>query len=378
MKMKTVFFRITFLLVALAAGAVIFLLLTYAGSKNKGPLQDLFLSLNRNVASIEKKMTEKQDARAESLVWFNRYRFNPSLLNAPDTTLYGIYDDKSFASYENMVELEDRLGTHLPVVSLYTAWGSKADEVFPQIRAQAIYDLGSIPMITWEPWLDDFDPAQYAIDPQAPDKNKGGMRAIAEGRFDSYIDKWAQDAKEFSANFFLRLGHEMNDPYRYPWGPQNNRPEDFIAAWRHVVDRFRAIGVKNAIWVWSPHPAYSYVDFYPGHDYVNWIGTTAINYGTVATWSQWWSFDDIFKKFYADVSLYKKPLMVTEFGSLGVGGDRPQWFTEAFHSLKTRYPAVKAVVFFHVADDQTTTYKSLDWSFKNDSAVVNVIRKAIR
>ncbi|MGV3529583.1 MAG: glycoside hydrolase family 26 protein [Flavisolibacter sp.] len=376
--MKTVFFRIIFLLVALAAGAVIFLLLTYAGSKNKGPLQDLFLSLNRNVASIEKRMTEKQDARAESLVWFNRYRFNPGLLNAPDTTLYGIYDDRSFASYENMVELENKLETHLPVVSIYTAWGSKADEIFPQIRAQAIYDLGSIPMITWEPWLDDFDPAQFAMDPQAVNKNKGGMRAIAEGKFDSYIDKWAQDAKDFGANFFLRLGHEMNDPYRYPWGPQNNRPEDFIAAWKHVVDRFRAIGVKNAIWVWSPHPAYPYVEFYPGHDYVNWIGTTVINYGTVATWSQWWSFDDIFKKFYADVSLYKKPMMVTEFGSLAVGGDRPQWFANAFQSLETKYPGVKAVVFFHVADDKTTTYKSLDWSFKDDSAVIDVIRKGIK
>ena len=106
---------------------------------------------------------------------------------------------------------------------------------------------------------------------------------------------------------------------------------------------------------------------------MDWIGVTTINYGTVATWSKWWSFDDIFGKFYADVSLYKKPMMLTEFGSLTVGGDRSQWFQSAFESLQVKYPAVKAVIFFHVGNDNTTTYKSLDWSFINDERSVSVL-----
>jgi hypothetical protein len=292
-------------------------------------------------------------------------------------TFLGAYDDNTAESYESIISLEEAMNTQLPIVSLYTAWGSKKNQVFPVLRAQAIYDLGSVPMITWEPWLDDFDPQLFDVQTDALNKNKNGLKAIKEGKFDAYIDKWAADAKEFAAPFFLRFGHEMNDPYRYPWGPQNNKPEDFIAAWKHIRDRFHKMGTENAIWVWSPHPAYSYKEFYPGAEAVDWIGATTINYGTVAAWSQWWSFDDIFGKFYADVSLYKKPMMLTEFGSLAVGGDRAEWFKSAFESLRVKYPAVKGLIFFHVANDQTTTYKSLDWSFVNDEKVVSAVRLCI-
>jgi beta-mannanase len=249
--------------------------------------------------------------------------------------------------------------------------------VFPTLRAQAISDLGSIPVITWEPWIDDFDPQLFSVTGDAASRNMGGLKAIADGKFDAYIDKWAADAKTYSNPFFLRFGHEMNDPYRYPWGPQNNKPQDYIAAWQHVRDRFHKLHAENAIWVWSPHPAYSYNEFYPGDDYVDWIGTTTINYGTVAPWSQWWSFDDIFGKFYNDISSHKKPIVLTEFGSLSVGGDRALWFKSAFDMMPTKYPDVKGVIFFHVSNDNTTTYKSLDWSFINDQAVISTLKQSI-
>ena len=340
-------------------------------------LDDMVLLLNKNLASIEKQIVDTRESRSASLQWFDIYRNNKAKLNKPEMLLFGAYDDNTAESYESVISLEEKMNTQLPVVSLYTAWGSKKNQVFPALRAQAIYDLGSMPMVTWEPWLDDFDPQFFPAAGAEVNKNKNGLKAITEGKFDSYIDKWAADAKDFGAPFFLRFGHEMNDPYRYPWGPQNNKPEDFIAAWKHIKDRFHKAGADNAIWVWSPHPAYSYKEFYPGAENVDWVGVTTINYGTVATWSQWWSFDDIFGKFYADVSLYKKPIMLTEFGSLSVGGDRSEWFKAAFESLRVKYPLVKGVIFFHVVNDQTTTYKSLDWSFINDEKVISVVRQSV-
>ena len=70
--------------------------------------------------------------------------------------------------------------------------------------------------------------------------------------------------------------------------------------------------------------------------------------------------------------------MLTEFGSLSVGGDKAQWFHEAFESLPTKFPSVKALVFFHVANDNTTTYKSLDWTFINDQKVVSTVRSSVQ
>ncbi|GAA4413943.1 hypothetical protein GCM10023187_42790 [Nibrella viscosa] len=69
---------------------------------------------------------------------------------------------------------------------------------------------------------------------------------------------------------------------------------------------FSALWATNAIWVWSPHPAHeTFENFYPGHTFVDWVGTTATNYGTVAPWRQWWSFREVIGSFYDRVSLYK-------------------------------------------------------------------------
>ncbi|WP_207492494.1 glycoside hydrolase family 26 protein [Aridibaculum aurantiacum] len=369
--------RFASIILVLLISISLFALLLMAGSNSKGPLQDLLNIVQVKVADVESKLMEKRERRAQHMQWFNGIRNNKRALNSVNTILVGAYDDATHESYEKIIRLEDSLHNRLPIISIYTAWGSKKDQVFPLLRAQAIYDLGSIPMITWEPWLNDFDPAVYPFNAAAANKNKGGMRAVADGKYDQYIDRWAQDAKKYGLPFYLRWGHEMNDPYRYPWGQQNNQPEDYIAAWQHVVKRFNALGATNAIWIWSPHPAYDAAPFYPGHAYVDWIGITALNYGTVATWSQWWSFDDIVGKAYDSLSLYAKPIMLTEFGSLAVGGDRAKWFDDALRSLPAKYPAVKSVVFFHAANDLTTTYKALDWSFDQDKEVVSVIRKAV-
>jgi hypothetical protein len=295
-----------------------------------------------------------------------------------DTIFIGAYDDNTEESFESIVALEDSINSKLQVIQIYTAWGSQKDQVFPLLRAQAIYELGSIPLISWEPWLDDFDAKKYPALANLKNKNTGGLKEIASGRFDDYIDKWAKEAKKFGSPFYLRLGHEMNDPYRYPWGPQNNKPKDFIAAWQHIVTRFKEIGATNAIWIWSPHPAYTdYAQYYPGHDYVDWIGVTTLNYGSVAPWSKWYSFDEIFGKCYNELSLYNKPMMITEIGSLDVGGNKAEWFEAALDSIPVKHPSVKAVVFFHVNSDNSTTYKALDWSLESDSAVKKAISSSL-
>jgi hypothetical protein len=375
--MKQIIFRFAVLFTALALGTMLFVGLLYAGDKSKGPLQDIFSNVRSEVAQMEKKLLDPRESRSQSLLWFNQFRNNAAMINSVDTLLLGAYDDATYESFENIVALEDSLKTKLPVISIYTAWGSKKDQVFPQLRAQAIYDLGSIPMITWEPWLNDFDPQTFSWNAGALNKNKGGLKAIAEGKYDAYIDKWALDARKFGLPFYLRWGHEMNDPYRYPWGQQNNGSDDYIHAWQHVVKRFRALGAKNAVWVWSPHPAYTFSEFYPGNEYVDWVGLTALNYGSVATWSRWWSFGQIIGNAYKGVASYNKPVMLTEFGCLTVGGDRAQWFREAFASLPREYPKIKAVIFFHAAGDATVSYKSLDWSFESDVKVLNSVRKSI-
>ena len=70
--------------------------------------------------------------------------------------------------------------------------------------------------------------------------------------------------------------------------------------------------------------------------------------------------------------------MVAEFGSLAVGGDRAAWYRDALATLPVKYPAVRALLFFHTPGDQTVTYQRVDWTFANDTVVARAVADAIR
>ncbi len=361
-------------------GVVLVLVFSYIGNKSKGPLDSTLAILGGKITYVEHQwlLSQRKPIRSKKLKWFNKYRNNMYLLQNPDTIFMGVYDNNYRKSFDNIIKLDTVLHAPLPLIQVYTAWGDKENETFPMKYAQVIYDLGSLPLITWEPWLNDFDREAHGLAPVV-NPNKHGMAAVAHGDYDFYIDEWARQVKVFAHPVFIRLAHEMNDPYRYPWGPQNNKPDEFIAAWKHVVNRFRLLNVYNVLWVWSPQPSHlQYKAYYPGDEYVDWIGVGALNYGEVASWSHWWSFKEIFGNYYDRLDAFRKPLMITEMGSLVVGGSREKWFKDAFTDLPKKYPDLKALLFFDNSSDNTTLNKSLDWSIINDSLSLKAIRKAIK
>lgn len=378
--MKNKMKRFAFVSGATLLGIVLVLIFVFLGRQSSGPISEMLSTIGDKVVDTEHTLLMKgrEPVRSKELAWFNKYRNNRALLQHPDTILLGVFDNNYLKSFDNILKLDKMLEEPLPLIQIYTAWGDKENEKFPMLYAKAIYDLGSTPMITWEPWLNDFDRQEHNL-PQVADPNKNGMAAVAQGEYDFYIKAWAEDIKVFGHNVFIRLGHEMNDPYRYPWGPQNNKPEQFIAAWRHVVNVFRKLGVHNVLWIWAPQPAYlHYKEYFPGKNYVDWVGLGALNYGTVAPWSKWWTFKEIFGNYYERLDAFKKPLMVTEMGSLTVGGIRKEWFKKAFDSLPDKYPHLRAILFFNDNSDNTTLNKSLDWSLVDDSVTCKVIHTAIQ
>ena len=379
--MKSKSHRIFYTIMAIILGICIVLALSFAGNKTHGPLENLLIKLSSFVYNEENFfiIQQRNNKRADKLSWLKSYKLNPALLKNPKIILLGAYDNQTTESFESVINLEDSLRTTFPLIHIYSAWGSKQEEQFPKAQVDAILELGSFPMITWEPWLTDFDAEIYPNLRKVEERDYGGMADVAKGFYDQYIKQWAEDAKEIGQPIFLRMGHEMNDPYRYPWGPQNNTPKDFVAAWIHVHKLFEAEGAKNVIWIWSPHPAYGYFDsFYPGNDFVDYVSVGTLNYGTVASWSQWWSFKEIFGSHYKELSAFNKPIMIAEFGSLAVGGSRSEWFKEALDSLPTNYPAIKSILFFHVSDDKTTTQQSLSWYLKYDTLCTHTITKQIK
>lgn len=373
--------RLTLAAVAVASSVIFVRFLTSFGGASQGPIGGVLDRLGTAVGSFEHRLRQQFQGtgRSHDLAWLEPYRSSADRLRDPDDVLLGAYDGRIPGTLEGIVQLEQAMGTTLPLVQAYVAWGDRPDQRFPLQLVTSIWDMGSIPVLTWEPWLTDFDASQHPSLPLRDARDRHGLASVARGDYDFYVDAWAREAARFGNPLFIRFAHEMNDPYRYPWGPQNNTKEEFIAAWRHVVDRFKAAGVRNVLWVWSPHLAHPYWDtYYPGRDYVDWAATGTLNYGTVAGWSQWWHFREMFGAKYEQLAAFGKPIMIAEFGSLAVGGDREEWYRAALDDLHSIHPAVKALLFFNVTNDRTLTLQQLDWSISGDPALAEVVKAALR
>lgn len=361
---------------ALGSAVAVVLLLTAFNAVSAGPVGSALEGVATSIREIEHRLRERLTGpgRRRHLAWFESSRADRSQLVNPSGILLGAYADGLPESLDRVIHLERELGTTFPLVQLYIAWGDRTEHAFPRRIATTIWNMGSVPVITWEPWLATFDNSRHPFLPLREQRDMHGLAAVAKGGYDFYIDRWAADAAAFDRPLFLRFAHEMNDPYRYPWGPQHNTKEEFIAAWRHTVERFRAAGADNVIWIWSPHVAYEYWDlYYPGDEYVDWVATGVLNYGPIAQWSRWWTFDEIFGTKYEQLASFGRPLMVAEFGSLRVGGDRAAWYREGLERLPERYPAVKALLFFEVGGDQTITLQKLDWTIAGDPEVAPMV-----
>lgn len=96
----------------------------------------------------------------------------------------------------------------------------------------------------------------------------GQLRKIGRGKHNTAIAQLAQWVKGSNRPVFLRIGYEFEGEWN------NYKPKDFIKAWRQIVHIFDAQEVENVAYVWQSAGinATNLSDWYPGDEYVNWVG----------------------------------------------------------------------------------------------------------
>jgi beta-mannanase len=208
-----------------------------------------------------------------------------------------------------------------------------------------------------------------------PQRQFRNLRAIADGQYDFYIERWAHEAKRWGGPLMIRLGHEMNATW-YPWGEKAfaNTAADFVAMWRHVVTVFRRVGADNVIWVWSPARR-PFEGLFPGSDYVDWTGITILNFGTVPPGWRWESFAELFAPHYEQLKAFGKPIMIAEVASAEEGGSKAEWILQAMASLRTDFPLVRAFVWFNEPQDR---FWPINWSLTSSEEAARAFRRAVR
>lgn len=350
----------------------------------------VFTAIDERVSRIAQFFSDRQakairdargSSRAEYLAPMRTTLHSVTALREPPQMLFGIYDGGFPNTFAGLEQLEAQVDYKFPIISFYSAWGDKPTQQFPIRMVETIRAMGSVPLITWEPWVVDFDERLRKNLPPVAEREYASLAAIAKGEYDFYIVPWARAAAAYRHPLLIRFAHEMNDPYRYPWGPQNgNRPDDFVAAWKHVHLLFQKMGATNVLWVWSPHISMPWFEYYyPGPEYVDWIGVGVLNYGNVASWSRWWSFHQILEKAYPQLLRMQKPIMISEFGTLAHGGDMAEWYRQAFFHMDHTYRrGVKAVVFFNQPNDITISPEyPLNWSLTQNAKAREVVAEAL-
>ena len=366
----------------LAIGIVFHFTATNVLKRAYTKIEDGLLQLGQRMSDAEGRAWERahHGSRHDELQTAVPQLHSRQWLLRPDRMLFGVYDGALPESFAGIGDLEAKLHYRFPIISIYQAWGDRPNEAhFPLRAVETIDRLGSLPMVTWEPWVKDFDASLRPNLPPIAEREYDSLGAIARGDYDFYVTAWAAEAARYGRPMLVRFAHEMNDPYRYPWGPQNgNRPDDFIAAWKHVHLVFQKMNATNVLWVWSPHISMPWFEYYyPGPEWVDWIGTGILNYGDVAPWSRWWTFHQILEKAYPTLMKLGKPIMITEFGTLTSGGDAQQWYDQAFHDLREKYGDVRSIIFFNQAHDVTLSTAPLNWSVLQSASTTIRVRNEL-
>jgi len=268
---------------------------------------------------------------------------------------------------------EKQIEHPVQLLSIYQAWGSKYRNFYAR-ELREIHKAGRTALITWEPW-------ELPLPGKPPqDQPLFSLRSILAGAYDDYISNWARASRALEVPYLLRPMHEMNGNW-YPWcGTVNqNKPEEYVEAWRYLHRIFREGGATQVVWVWCPY-ASSYPDspknaisfYYPGDAYVDWVALDGYNWGTSQTWSRWQNFSEIFASGYNIVTrLTDKPVLIAETASTEIGGSKPEWIRSALETLTVSFPRIEGVVWFNVQ-------KECDWRIDSSQEALHAFRETAR
>ncbi len=289
---------------------------------------------------------------------------------------------------ENIEAFEAEVGKHQALIAFSSYWG---EQTFPADAVEIVSRHHSVPLIFWSPWDRPY------LEEKGPDKFR--LDAILAGKWNAYLDRWADAARDHGGPILVSFCNEMNGNW-FPWsglhygandpvevgsGKAERRsekaeagngatsaplptstyagPEFFKKTFRYVVDRVRARGARNVQWVFHVNnfsepfaPWNAPAEYYPGPDYVDWMGLSV--YGQQFPNGEWKDFDSMLREGYNELCKIDpdKPLMIAEWGvgefpkrdeTKRSGGDKGQWLAEAFENMRVDFPRIRAAIYWH-------------------------------
>lgn len=204
----------------------------------------------------------------------------------------GVFEPSHPPAFAPVAGFSATVGHHVNLALYYSGWG----EPFQSGFATAALTAGAWPVVQMN-----------------PDQGTS-IKGIAAGEYDKYLTSFAAAVHAYGNNpVVIGFGHEMNADW-YKWGFGHVSPAVWVAAWRHIVDLFRAAGDLNVTWLWTVNvetPGKTGPDtaaWWPGAGYVTWVGIDGYYYSPAA------NFGSVFGGTLADVHTFagQTPVLISE------------------------------------------------------------------
>jgi mannan endo-1,4-beta-mannosidase len=230
----------------------------------------------------------------------------------------------------------------------YSPWGAAFRARFVTAAAQT----GAVVLVHMEPW-------------------HASMTAIADGRWDTYLHRFAAQVRHYGGQVIMSFAPEADGGW-YPWGWHHAEPAEYRAAWRHVVTLFRQSGASNVTWLWDisggRRGAGRVQHWWPGHQYVDWVGIDGY-YVTPA---------DTFKSVIGDTiravrKFTKKPILLSEVG-IGPLAGQAKKIPGLFAGIRRN--RLLGLIYFDVAQHDGLYHQ--DWRLDDNPAAVAAFRAGVR
>lgn len=241
---------------------------------------------------------------------------------------------------------------------MYRSYGKE----FPKKWARYVKEQGAIPHISWEP------------------------KSLEDVRDDDYLRRFMSEAAKLDHPVILRFAGEMNGE----WTPYHGDPQAYIEAFRTVYRASRKAPKVAMLWCPNAVPQSSIEDYYPGDDYVDWIG---VNFYSVPYLDNDINRpgDKIFPadqlKFVYEKYAARKPIAVGEWAASQRSSLRDRNLTsfattklaQLYSVLPTQYPRVKMVNWYSCNNiERAKEERQLNnFQVTNNEDILDAYRRAV-
>lgn len=207
---------------------------------------------------------------------------------------------------------------------------------------------------------------------------------VLNGKYEDYFRELARMIKVKKMPILFRLGNEMNGDWcaysAYNTGLDSDIYKEF---YKYVYNIFEEEGANPYIlYVFNPNgrsfPNFNYNDesvYRPDSQKYDIVGMTLYNTGNYYSFEKWETFSELYDSLYSKmIKSYEKPLMITEFSSSTVGGDKVKWTRDMFEKLK-EFNRIKVAIWFSGTDLDAKGNPARVYKIDEPREVLNVFKE---